>query len=54
MGRQGQEQARYLIRPQKTEVGKACGVVGVLPEPRLETDLDKVMGRVGSPGDEAA
>jgi thioredoxin 1 len=29
-------------------------VVGVLPKPRLETELDKVMGRVGSPGDEAA
>jgi thioredoxin len=29
-------------------------VVGVLPKPRLETELDKVMGRVGSPGDEVA
>ncbi len=29
-------------------------VVGVLPKPRLENELDKVMGHVGSPGDEAA
>ena len=29
-------------------------VVAVLPKPRLEKKLDKVMGRVGSPGDEAA
>lgn len=34
-----------------TERGR---VVGVLPKPRLETELDKVIGRVGSPGDEAA
>jgi thioredoxin-like negative regulator of GroEL len=29
-------------------------VVGVLPKPRLENELDKVMRHVGSPGDEAA
>jgi hypothetical protein len=27
---------------------------GVLPKPRLENELDKVMGHVGPPGDEAA
>lgn len=34
--------------------GERGRVVGVLPKPRLENELDKVMGHVGSPGDEAA
>src|ERR687889_672813 len=32
--------------------GERGRVVGVLPKPRLENELDKVMGHVGSPGDE--
>ena len=34
--------------------GERGRVVGVLPKPRLENELDKVIGHVGPPGDEAA
>ena len=49
----------YGVRSIPTLALFSCGaergrVVGVLPKPRLKNELDKVMGRVGSPGDEAA